>query len=50
MRRTLRPTRCSALLMGTALLIGLCPRLLLDVIVPSFDSPLFKGFWKGGAP
>src|SRR6267142_402498 len=36
------PERIGAtMLMGTALLIGLCPRLLLDLIVPSFSSPLF---------
>jgi NADH-quinone oxidoreductase subunit M len=29
------------LLIATSLVIGLFPRLLLDVIVPSFDSPLF---------
>jgi NADH-quinone oxidoreductase subunit M len=29
------------LLMAVSLLIGLFPRLLLDVIMPSFDSPLF---------
>jgi NADH-quinone oxidoreductase subunit M len=40
----------AALLMGAALLIGLCPRLLLDVIVPSFDSPLFDWLRKGGTP
>jgi NADH-quinone oxidoreductase subunit M len=31
----------AALLIAVSLLIGLFPRLLLDVIVPSFDSPLF---------
>jgi hypothetical protein len=33
-----------------ALLIGLYPRLLLDVIIPSFDSPLFDWLRKGGVP
>jgi hypothetical protein len=31
------------LLLGTSLLIGLYPRLLLDLIVPSLTSPLFDG-------
>jgi NADH-quinone oxidoreductase subunit M len=36
------PEKLGALmLMAVSLLIGLCPRLLLDVILPSFDSPLF---------
>jgi NADH-quinone oxidoreductase subunit M len=36
------PERFGAvMLIGVSLIIGLCPRLLLDVIVPSFDSPLF---------
>jgi hypothetical protein len=30
------------------LLIGLYPRLLLDLIVPSFTSPLFDGLRKAG--
>ena len=30
------------------LVIGLYPRLLLDLIVPSFSSPLFDGLRKGG--
>src|SRR5204862_73841 len=43
------PERIGAvLLIGTALLIGLYPRLLLDLIVPSFDSPLFDGLRKVG--
>ena len=43
------PERIGAvLLMGTALVIGLYPRLLLDLIVPSFDSPLFEGLRKAG--
>jgi NADH-quinone oxidoreductase subunit M len=37
----------AAVLMGTTLLIGLYPRLLLDLIVPSFQSPLFDGLRKG---
>ena len=38
----------AALLLGTTILIGLHPRLLLDIIVPSFDSPLFDALRKGG--
>ncbi len=38
----------AALLMGTTLLIGLRPQLLLDWIVPSLSSPLFDGLRKGG--
>ena len=32
----------AVLLIAVSLVIGLFPRLLLDVIVPSFDSPLFE--------
>jgi NADH-quinone oxidoreductase subunit M len=39
----------AAILVGTSLLIGLYPRLLLDLIVPSFGSPLFEGLRKAGA-
>jgi NADH-quinone oxidoreductase subunit M len=43
------PERLGAvLLMATSLLIGLYPRLLLDLIGPSFSSPLFDGLRKGG--
>jgi NADH-quinone oxidoreductase subunit M len=43
------PERIGAvILIGTALLIGLCPRLLLDLIVPSFGSPLFDELRKVG--
>jgi len=43
------PERLGAvLLIGVSLLVGLCPRLLLDVIVPSFNSPLFEWVKKGG--
>jgi NADH-quinone oxidoreductase subunit M len=31
----------AVLLIAISLVIGLFPRLLLDIIVPSFDSPLF---------
>ena len=44
------PERIGAVMMiGVALLVGLYPRILLDVIVPSFDSPLFDWLRKGGA-
>jgi NADH-quinone oxidoreductase subunit M len=43
------PERLGAvLLIGASLVIGLYPRLLLDRIVPSFDSPLFEGLRKVG--
>jgi NADH-quinone oxidoreductase subunit M len=43
------PERIGAvILIGSALVIGLCPRLLLDLIVPSFNSPLFEGLRKAG--
>ena len=43
------PERLGAvLLMATSLLIGLYPRLLLDLIGPSFSSALFDGLRKGG--
>jgi NADH-quinone oxidoreductase subunit M len=35
-------------LMALTLVIGLYPRLLLDLIVPSFSSPLFEGMRKAG--
>jgi NADH-quinone oxidoreductase subunit M len=38
----------AALLIGTSLLIGLYPRLLLDLISQSFSSPLFDWLAKGG--
>lgn len=43
------PERLGAvLLLGITILIGLYPRLLLDLIGPSFNSPLFDGLRKGG--
>ncbi|MBI3851575.1 MAG: NADH-quinone oxidoreductase subunit M [Verrucomicrobia bacterium] len=43
------PERIGAvILIATSLVIGLYPRLLLDLIVPSFSSPLFEGLRKGG--
>jgi NADH-quinone oxidoreductase subunit M len=45
------PERIGAvILMGCALLIGLYPRLLLDLISPSFSSALFDWLPKGGMP
>jgi NADH-quinone oxidoreductase subunit M len=44
------PERIGAvILIGCALVIGLYPRLLLDLIAPSFGSPLFDWLPKGGA-
>ena len=44
------PERLGAvMLIGVSLLIGLYPKLLMDVIVPSFNSPLFEWLKKGGA-
>jgi NADH-quinone oxidoreductase subunit M len=43
------PERIGAvILIGTTLIIGLYPRLLLDLIVPSFNSPLFDELRKVG--
>lgn len=36
------------MLICVSLLVGLYPRVLLDVIIPSFDSPLFDWLRKGG--
>lgn len=45
------PERLGAvLLIGTALLVGLYPRILLDLIIPSLDSNLFQWLPKGGLP
>jgi NADH-quinone oxidoreductase subunit M len=44
------PERIGAvILIGATLAIGLYPRLLLDLIEPSFNSPLFEGLRKAGA-
>jgi NADH-quinone oxidoreductase subunit M len=40
----------AAVLIGISLLIGLYPRLLLDLISQSFGSPLFDWLPKGGPP
>jgi NADH-quinone oxidoreductase subunit M len=43
------PERIGAvILIGCALVIGIYPRLLLDLIAPSFGSPLFDWLPKGG--
>ena len=43
------PERIGAImLIAATLVIGLYPRLLLDLIVPSFGSPLFDGWRQGG--
>jgi NADH-quinone oxidoreductase subunit M len=43
------PERLGAvLLIAATLLIGLYPRLLLDVIVPAFNQPLFDQLLRGG--
>jgi NADH-quinone oxidoreductase subunit M len=42
------PERLGAvLLLATTLLVGIYPRLLLDLIRPSFDSPLMQALLKG---
>ncbi len=38
------------LLLSMAILVGLFPSVLLDLILPSLHSPLFERVWKGGAP
>ncbi len=44
------PERIGAvILMAATLVIGLYPRLLLDLIVPSLNSPLFEGLRRAGA-
>jgi NADH-quinone oxidoreductase subunit M len=37
----------AALLIFATLAVGLYPRVLLDLIVPSFDQPLFEGLRRG---
>jgi len=39
----------AAILIATTLLIGLYPKLLLDLIVPALNSPLMEKLTKGGA-
>ncbi|HYG24554.1 MAG TPA: NADH-quinone oxidoreductase subunit M [Verrucomicrobiae bacterium] len=44
------PERLGAvLLIGASLIVGVYPHVLLRVIVPSFDSPLFQWIQRGGA-
>jgi NADH-quinone oxidoreductase subunit M len=44
------PERIGALLlMGTSVVIGLYPQVLLRVIIPALRSPLFDGLLKGRA-
>ena len=38
-----------AWVIAVSLVVGLYPRILLDVIIPSFNSPLFEWLKKGGA-
>jgi NADH-quinone oxidoreductase subunit M len=38
----------AVILLAATLAVGLYPRMLLDLIVPSFHSPLFDGLLKGG--
>jgi NADH-quinone oxidoreductase subunit M len=42
------PERIGAvILIGTSVVIGLYPQVLLRIIVPALHSPLFDGLWKG---
>jgi NADH-quinone oxidoreductase subunit M len=44
------PERIGAiLLIGTSVIVGLYPQVLLRVIIPALHSPLFDGLWKGRA-
>jgi NADH-quinone oxidoreductase subunit M len=48
---TTLPERAGAfLLLGTTVLIGLCPGLLLNLISPTLHSALFQPLLKGGLP
>jgi NADH-quinone oxidoreductase subunit M len=43
--------KAGALVLLTAtVIIGIFPNLLLDLIVPSINSPLMQAVWKGGRP
>jgi NADH-quinone oxidoreductase subunit M len=43
------PEKLGALLLvGTTLAVGLYPRILTDLILPSLNSPLFEGLRRGG--
>jgi NADH-quinone oxidoreductase subunit M len=37
----------ATILIGASVLIGLCPQVLLNIIVPALNSPLFEGLRKG---
>ena len=39
----------AAILIAATIVIGIFPRLLLDVITPSLNSELMQGLWKGAA-
>ena len=39
----------SVMLIGCTLTVGLYPRILLDLIVPSLHSPMFNALWKEAA-
>ena len=45
---TIQEKMGAVILIATTLVIGLYPRLLLDVIVPSLESPLMAPLWKEG--
>jgi NADH-quinone oxidoreductase subunit M len=48
-QRITLPERAGALLLlGTTLIIGLWPQLLLEFITPSLNSPLMQPLWKAG--
>jgi NADH-quinone oxidoreductase subunit M len=40
----------AAILILTTFVIGIYPQLLLNVIMPSLNSPLMQPLWKGGQP
>jgi NADH-quinone oxidoreductase subunit M len=40
----------AAMLIAATLVIGLYPRLLLDLIKPALESPLMSKLLKGGGP
>jgi NADH-quinone oxidoreductase subunit M len=43
------PERVGALLLlGATLIVGLYPRILMELITPSLNSPLMKPLWKAG--
>jgi NADH-quinone oxidoreductase subunit M len=45
------PERAGAvLLLSATVIVGLCPNVLLDLILPALNSPLMHPLWKGGTP